>query len=1474
MPDEPIGEIPIEITGDFSQFEEALVQAVANATAAAQILAGAFDIPNAGEKLIDVFDQTGNAAVNAGQQFSLFGGQVQDTTGQLDLFDTNSIEAADSMSQIGDAATGATQPVTTLGNETENAGDKAKQGGTDWSELLTTLGQFAAIEITAGALKDLAEDAIAAFSQVQTATIALGAMSGSAANATAQVAALRDQANNDALAFPSLLSAAQRMTAFGLSSSETTQILQLSADAAAATGNGFDQVSQSLGRLVENGTAGARQLTQLGITQQQLAAVMGVSTAEVAADFKALDPSERLAIAGQALQKFAGDAQLMAQTVTGEFNKLENASNQTFTQIGASIAPAVAGLTEVATVAVAGFGNLWTDTLGKVEIQFQDFFTFLASGSTVGYTAFMAGAQQIKEGVNVITAAFAGGKTANEIFNTSMAATFKTLSDNQGSLTTLSIDLDTAKDKLASGQITADQYRATVVAYGAALDKASTSGVTFADSVDGVQLAQSKANTLLVEATSTLAQVSPGTADYARAVQNVSAAWDAANPGGVKFADTMMGIGQTVSQQVATYASLSSTFNQLSQGFQNGTVSANLFLDVAAKLSSAATATHQPFASMAVDIANIQLATDQEAQSNDAAVGAFDAILKKFNDGTVGLQALQKAYKDAQTAAENAGTSFSNAAAAALLMTNTATNQIQAFRDNVAILAQFKDTLTLTDSQSIAAATALKNLQTAGAALGITVTQVAGSQTAFTLSTTNATPAVQKLVDQFAAQFSQLGLTVTAIDNVSKANTGFVNSANPFGVILQSIGVAAGQASLQLNTVANSTIQLAQASLNIHDPLQGTANALQSITQAANTQVNSAEGLFNAWVSLNETAQTSISGQLALQDAFSKTQSALAALGIRLTANGATTTSSSTAVQGLVKQLNDAIAVMNGTGGPAANAASGIAAIGAAAKQTTDALAEMDAQNAEDDKGLLGMDSSATTIAAMGLVWLKNGELNKATNTPGTDTIGMGGDPFATVDKTNQELENLQEGLNADGTAITGSTIATEQATLAAQKAAAATADNTTATAANTTATVASTTATTTATVAFGNLVNGIQGATDTTTALKDVNNDLGTSFTDVGSSLQAVETMIGETSGSLKQQFENLASELNSTNESLSPYPDTLYSATTATGTATTALQNLTASTTGVASSLTGLVESTNTTTITQAQYQSDLQSYTDQVNAGTMSAQDASKALSTLAQEAMNAGQAVTQATGGIAAIAASVSVIDPNVLKKALDTYSAGTAGYDSAFSDAGRGAANVDQANQQNAFNTYSQLGAAFTSATGLTIPNQGVAEAQVNPNLTYDPQTGLYTVALTLNAGLSTDQTTGVTTQQFTPGAPSAGPGETLTASGTTLQGAEQALAALVQNGGVFSTGATGAEGMVTQATQGTQGTNFAALGQLALGDYSKTNYTVGNPLPVTLANPPVAINITVNGANQTNNQLAEMIRQTLVASFRQAGLKI
>ena len=259
---------------------------------------------------------------------------LADTGAALDAAGTSLETVASSTT---DAVT-ATQALTPALNDETAAANEASGGFAEMAEKLVALGE--ALAVTEG-LKELGEEALTAYGNVQQASISIAALTGDSDAAAEAIENLESLATSDALSFPSLLAADQKMTALGFSAAQTSQILQDAANAAAASGAGFDQAANAIDRMALSGAAGGRQLAALGISAQQLATIMNTSAAGVTAAFKALDQSDRLAVLDQALQKFSGDAALAAQSINGAWQNLKTQWDFVLESLGSALAPVV-----------------------------------------------------------------------------------------------------------------------------------------------------------------------------------------------------------------------------------------------------------------------------------------------------------------------------------------------------------------------------------------------------------------------------------------------------------------------------------------------------------------------------------------------------------------------------------------------------------------------------------------------------------------------------------------------------------------------------------------------------------------------------------------------------------------------------------------------------------------------------------------------------------------------------------------------------------------------------------------------------------------------------------------------------------------------------------------------------------------------------------------------------------------------------
>jgi hypothetical protein len=1061
-------------------------------------------------------------------------------------------------------------------------------------------------------------------------------------------------------------------------------------------------------------------------------------------------------------------------------------------------------------------------------------------------------------------------------------------------------------------------------------------GDSLAASLTNVVAQQAAANTNFAAAKQVLAdaataldagQISQST--YNRALADYQTALAAVTPKTKDFADSVAGITQAEQLAQEKAQSAIAVYNSVQSAFDDGTASLGTLATAYTKAESAAKAAGDAFATAAGQQALMNKASQDTQAVFNANVQVLQNLETALASGTLSAdqqvtaqQQLLDVYKSLQSEATTLGTSFYDPVAAMEALTIQAGNQQTALQNVITTYEGLKNQSIQTAASIEASAAAFKTVQTDAAALGLSVTQVGTGLVFAAANAATATPAINALAQQLTQAATQ-GLDLVTVngkltptmESLQAAMTATAGAgANANGMISKVVQTADGgtvtvlsfaDAHNKLAAGANNAAQglgnAANAALQIQNPIIAAQNAMTQLTGAANRQVSSTEGVVDAWISLNSTAQTTIQGQLAVQDAFTQAQSALAKMGIQLTATGATTTSTNSAVQALVQQLNDAIATMNATQGPAANAATAITAIGNAAQGAANALSSMD-QSMGD---AASMSSSAYTLGAMGLNYLKNGELNLATDVPQTLNPQSG----SQIDAVNLELERLAEGLNADGTSNNAFITSITAADAAVTTNTTATSSNTAATTSNTSATAAATTATTAAVTA--------------TQALQDVNTALGTSFTDTGSALSEVETLIGETGGTVQQSLYALASELNQANAPIQmvAYSSTgastaLASTATASTTATTALTGLVSASSAASLSVGGtnslytsaiqandvlgtLANQGGNVTLTLSGLNADMQSLNQELAAGTITQaqfNSESQALTGYLAEENAAVPVFTGAVGGAtvalsqlsssataAASASSSAASSTESVAQALATYMQGLESYSNAFSDAGAGASNTSQTNQQALFSNDQSLIAAFTQATGLTLPNQGTAEVKVNPNLTYDPQSGLYSYAVTVAQGL-TQNADGTTTQQFTPGAADAGPGTTYSAMGQTIQQAMQAAFNMANNpGNPFGStalGYGGSGGLSVDSSGYSQGVNYAAYAPNS-GNFTPPTpqYSSGNPLPVTITNTQAPqINITIPGATIVGSngaqQLANVVQQQLITTLRQAGFKL
>ena len=392
MADQTLGSLDVVISADWSDLESAINDAVSAAQDGAQAIQDAFDQGDTFDTMAESIgtlsdalsgvegaaSEAGGAVEEAGSQMELFGDSTSEAATQVTALDDSANGIAESMIEIGDAASESASQVDELAAASEEAGSSgqaAASGLSSMREMLLELGEGLAV---AEGIKDFSADVVSAYASVQTATVALTAMTGSAEGAAASIEELEQMSLQIPVATESLIAATREMTAFGLSSEQTSALVMDAANASNASGFAFDEVTSALSRLVLSGQAGARQLATLGISTQMMAAAMtqfGVAatatSAEVSKAFGALNVEQRLDVIDTALARFGGLAALQAQTVAGQWQILENQWDLTAEKIGETLAPLAQGLMSFASSVVSGISEA-VDAFRELPGPIQD----------------------------------------------------------------------------------------------------------------------------------------------------------------------------------------------------------------------------------------------------------------------------------------------------------------------------------------------------------------------------------------------------------------------------------------------------------------------------------------------------------------------------------------------------------------------------------------------------------------------------------------------------------------------------------------------------------------------------------------------------------------------------------------------------------------------------------------------------------------------------------------------------------------------------------------------------------------------------------------------------------------------------------------------------------------------------------------------------------------------------------------------
>lgn len=257
--------------------------------------------------------------------------------------------------------------------ELKELGEATDRATESLSHMVEGLIQLAEALVVTEALKEFGEEALTTYANIQKATISLTALTGSSEGAKEAIEGLKAIAISDALSFPQLVQAYQRMTAFGFASDQIPGVLKAAANAAAATDKSFEEVSNAIDRMALSGTTSSRQLATLGISLGDLAKALGVTTADAAAAFKALDTGDRLTALSAALQKYGDVAAAVAGSIAGQWQNLKSKTEFVFESVGQALAPVASKLMQLLSNDVLPFLQSLVDAFQRLPEPVQDF---------------------------------------------------------------------------------------------------------------------------------------------------------------------------------------------------------------------------------------------------------------------------------------------------------------------------------------------------------------------------------------------------------------------------------------------------------------------------------------------------------------------------------------------------------------------------------------------------------------------------------------------------------------------------------------------------------------------------------------------------------------------------------------------------------------------------------------------------------------------------------------------------------------------------------------------------------------------------------------------------------------------------------------------------------------------------------------------------------------------------------------------
>jgi hypothetical protein len=347
-------------------FEDQIAALVASGSTLAEALAS---VEASSSGIATGVEAAGAAAAVAAEQMTLFDQAIdvpyQDAAGQLNLFATeleplgaNAQQAATGVEALGQAATEAGGHEEELAKSTEHAGEAAHEAEAETAEFLKELLAIAGIGVSIEALKEFAAEAMNLYVAEQRAGEGIAFMRGNIEGAEHAMEELRNTAQALSEPFAAVEHAAQKMAFFKLSAEETEKAMAAASDAAKVSGQSFESMASSISNVALVGNAMPRTLKNIGVSLEDLAAVMEVSADEVKKTFREMAEPARLEALIGAMNRTRGATEAMSNDMTSQLTRLKNTWEFAMTDMGGAIAPLAMEAIPTLIVAMKGLINV------------------------------------------------------------------------------------------------------------------------------------------------------------------------------------------------------------------------------------------------------------------------------------------------------------------------------------------------------------------------------------------------------------------------------------------------------------------------------------------------------------------------------------------------------------------------------------------------------------------------------------------------------------------------------------------------------------------------------------------------------------------------------------------------------------------------------------------------------------------------------------------------------------------------------------------------------------------------------------------------------------------------------------------------------------------------------------------------------------------------------------------------------------